>query len=269
MRFYTDDCSFTTRIRWFFVERNDFVPITPFVSSAYDEEPGWDGNPVGELYDNKTPCKGEIPAGALISPSPCGSEDQWAGNITLGDRITGCLACGLRTVAPVNLGGKTSVEVFTCDSVLPPAPGVTIPPPPGPVTLYFQGTAYPMTWNLRTSLPPGGTTWTNGWAVEVPAAVVESFLQCTSGYPYQLGPPYLAFVYDEFNGFYGIDFFAYEPAGLQWISLGGLCSFVNANFFYCYVAATKTAYAKAEFPAGFCQAGLGPEYPTMNWTVVF
>lgn len=159
MRFYKDDCEQTVRIRWFFVERNDFVPITPFVSSAYDQEPGYDGSPVGELYENKTPRKGDIPAEALIHPTPCGTEEQWLGDITLSDRLPPCPECGLRSVTNVNISNRAIYEQFTvpdCDFIswywMPNTPTFLINP---------NGEQFELTWLLP--LPP---EWNNSFLHE-------------------------------------------------------------------------------------------------------
>lgn len=126
MRFYRDSCENTVRVRWFFVERKDFVPITPYVSSAYDEEPGYMGSPVGELWENKTPVKGNIPPGALISPAPCGTEEEWYGQISLADRGPRCELCGLTSASHVMVSNRATLTM-AAQITVPCCAGVSLP----------------------------------------------------------------------------------------------------------------------------------------------
>lgn len=69
------------------MERLDFTPITPFVSSMYDENPGIGDGCQGEQSFGIVRRKGTIPPGAAISPDYVGTADQWSGDITYAQRL--------------------------------------------------------------------------------------------------------------------------------------------------------------------------------------
>jgi hypothetical protein len=98
MRFYQDQPTKMNRVHWYFVERTDFVPSTAFGTSWYDEIPGYDGCPVGELQDGRETRKGDIPPGTGIQPIPKGTDDQWGGDINYADRAQPEQVCGSRTI---------------------------------------------------------------------------------------------------------------------------------------------------------------------------
>lgn len=176
MRFYQDDCSRLVRVKWFFVERKDFVPKNPFVSSYYDEQPGVDGNPVGEMHDGRTPRTGSIPAGIGIAPIFKGSAKQWAGDISLGDRVRPQDVCGPRS--------------FRCQWATQSY--VSFPPPclpywlgtptvaAAPTVIFYTGESATMTWGpVPSDLLPGAT----GWWCPIPLDVVQALWTANYGNP--------------------------------------------------------------------------------------
>lgn len=188
MRFYQDDCERLVRVNWFFVERNDFVPITPFVSSYYDEAPAGDGNPVGEMIDGRTPRKGTIPPGTGISPLFKGTADQWAGNIDVADRVrlgstcssasTNCYMESISTVTSCPSGvyfSTVKAPVLKIGENTVPMTLVTMP-----FTTAVEWNYDPSTWSYQPQAPGMAvgwaalfdpiTLWPNlyGWAQGVP-----------------------------------------------------------------------------------------------------
>jgi hypothetical protein len=95
MQFYQDTDA-AEQVAWYFTDREDFPTYpTAFVSSNWDSTyDKTDGCPVGEMQDGHVWRNGSVPPDTPQGPKPCGTPDQWAGNIVLADRTYGCEGCG-------------------------------------------------------------------------------------------------------------------------------------------------------------------------------
>ena len=95
MRFFRDRPDIVVPIRWYFVDRDDWLEYpTAFGSSNWDVIKRMDGCPVGELAEPKTWRDGSPPPTATSGPEPCGTPAQWRGEIYYADRLTQRCQCG-------------------------------------------------------------------------------------------------------------------------------------------------------------------------------
>lgn len=81
MRLNKDAPDKLTKVRWFFVERTDFIQNNAFVSSVYDELPDFDGCGLGEDASTRVHCSGNLPPLANIQKTPLGTDAQWANGV--------------------------------------------------------------------------------------------------------------------------------------------------------------------------------------------
>ncbi len=83
---FSDDIGTTRRVRWFFTDRLDFpqYPIA-FCSSQWDDIKTGTPDCVGEDQGSRKWVDGSKPAWVKESETPCGTPEQWAGEISLAE----------------------------------------------------------------------------------------------------------------------------------------------------------------------------------------
>jgi hypothetical protein len=109
MQFYIDGCEELVEVIWYFVDRTDFIPNNAYVSSLYDDLPDSNGDPVGEVGGFYAWRPGKRPPGTRIGPVPCGTPDQWAGNLYLKDGgAPPCPICSLQGFGAATVFGQGS-----------------------------------------------------------------------------------------------------------------------------------------------------------------
>lgn len=187
MRLNKDAPDKLTKVRWFFVERTDFIQNNAFVSSVYDELPDFDGCGLGEDASTRVHCSGNLPDGALIAPTPLGSPRQWAEGVQAGgsadaESVLPWQAVWNQCPLPVNL--SAAWVGFTEAAYKPELPTASWQSTYTP-TLTVLGETYPMRLGPIVQngvpVPLGGVpfnynAWgnvTSYWYLVVPLSVSE------------------------------------------------------------------------------------------------
>lgn len=117
IRPYSDRPDLLLKVKWYFVQRTDFIQNNAYVSSVYDEEPGWDGCPVGEDFASRKMRNGSIPAGTVIEKEPLGSKDQWAGSLTFAATVAKGATVTAKTCLQLRAAVHTNLETSCCPDV--------------------------------------------------------------------------------------------------------------------------------------------------------